>query len=447
MKKYITIIGLFILVLSSLFFSRELFFKKTKEESEKPLITISNKNIKIYIFSPTKKLDIGENEMIIKVEGGSLESLYMYMPPMPGMGEMREDSNINKISNNTYKAKINISMAGSWQIVAQVNGNILKTDVSIPLELNKKDTNTEKNSIQVDNLQMIGIQTQKVVKESLSDTFSTVGYVNYDLSKVYQVTLRTDSWVLDTFSRFEGEYINKETPLIKILSPDVKIAEEELKLSKEIDKDLEKLSKEKLNYLKAGEVVHSPVEGIITEKKVNPGSYLKGGDIAYTIVNTNYLWIIAEVPQNLINYVKKGQRVVITPDGDDNMIDGIVDYIFPIADKESKTAKVRITVKNKNLKINQVVNVMFENSLGESLVVPEDAVVDTGKRQVVFVKKGDGIFEPRLVKLGKKSQGYYQILDGLKEGEEVVVKGAFLLDAEAQIKGIYGETDSSGHHH
>lgn len=440
MKKYIAIIGLFILVLSLVFFNIELFSKKTTEEIEKPLVTISDKNIKTYIFSQNKKLDVGENEIIIKVEGGSLESLYMYMPPMPGMGEMREDATINEISNSTYKAKINISMAGSWQIIAQVNGNILKTDVSIPFEVNKKHTYMEKNNIEVDKdkLQILGIQTQKVVKDSLSDTFSTVGYVSYDLSKLYHVTIRTDSWVLDTFSRFEGEYIKKGTPLIKILSPDVKIAEEELKLSKEIDKDLEKLSKEKLNYLKTGEIVHSPVEGIIIEKRINHGSYLKAGDVAYTIANTNFLWIIAEVPQNLINYVERGHRVVITPVGDDNMIDGIVDYIFPIADKESKTAKVRIKVKSKNLKINQVVDVMFENSLEECLIVPEDAVVDTGKRQVVFVKNGDGIFQPRVVKLGKKSQGHYQVLDGLKEGEEVVVKGAFLLDAEAQIKGIYG---------
>ncbi len=449
MKKYIVIISLFILALSVIFLNKEFLSKNALKENDKPLVTISDKSIKIYIFSPAKKLDVGENEMIINVEGGDLKSLYMYMPPMPGMGEMREDATLQKISNNTYKAKINISMAGSWQIIAQVNENTLKTDVSIPLEINKEDTNTQKNSVEIDKdkLQMIGIQTQKVSTESLSDTFSTVGYVSYDSSKLYQVTVRTDSWILDTFSRFEGEYVKKGEPLMKILSPDVKIAEEELKLSKEIDKGLEKLSQEKLNYLKSGEIVHSPIEGIIIEKKVNPGSFLKSGDVAYTIANVNFLWVIAEVPQNLTNYVKKGQRVVIIPVGDDNMIDGTVDYIFPIADKDSKTVKVKIKVKDKNLKINQTVNIMFENSLNKSLVVSEDAVIDTGKRQIVFVKKGEGIFEPRVVKLGKKAQDYYQVLDGLKEGEEVVVKGAFLLDAEAQIKGIYKDMNNTGHNH
>ncbi|MFN4319972.1 MAG: hypothetical protein ACK4FY_05850, partial [Aquificaceae bacterium] len=92
-------------------------------------------------------------------------------------------------------------------------------------------------------------------------------------------------------------------------------------------------------------------------------------------------------------------------------------------------------------------DVYFERSLSNVLAVPEEAVVDTGRRKVVFVEKGPGLYEPRNVKLGRKAQGYYEVLGGLREGERVVVRGNFLLDSEAQLKGLYGEEIKTHEHH
>ena len=99
------------------------------------------------------------------------------------------------------------------------------------------------------------------------------------------------------------------------------------------------------------------------------------------------------------------------------------------------------------LKPNTLVEFLFEIPLGNVIAVPETAVVDTGKRKIVFVEKGKGIFEPVRVHLGRKAEGFYEVKHGIREGDRVVVRGSFLLDSEAQIKGLYGETAGGGHHH
>lgn len=131
-------------------------------------------------------------------------------------------------------------------------------------------------------------------------------------------------------------------------------------------------------------------------------------------------------------------EVLILPVGSEDSITGKIDYIFPQGDKESKTFKARIKlVSPKNLKINQLVDVLIEKPLGKVLAVPESAVIDTGDKQIVFLEISEGNYIPKKVKIGKCVQGYCQVLDGLKEGDKVVVKGNFLLDSEAQIRNIY----------
>ncbi len=256
----------------------------------------------------------------------------------------------------------------------------------------------------------------------------------------------------------KGEQIKVESELEKVKLERESKKEEldylvgkrfELKLAEELKReDLRKAALQKLSYLKAGDVISSPYSGVIVERKVYEGGFLKAGDVAYKIADISKVWVIAEVPQEYAGIIKKGTQVLVSPVGQEESYEGIVDYIFPEADKMARTIKVRINLPNKNakLKINQMVDVYFERPLGNVLAVPEDAVVDTGKRKVVFVEREPGVYEPRNVKLGRKAQGYYQVLEGLREGERVVVRGAFLLDSEAQLKGLYGE-EVKGHEH
>ncbi|MEM4847397.1 MAG: efflux RND transporter periplasmic adaptor subunit [Thermosphaera sp.] len=155
---------------------------------------------------------------------------------------------------------------------------------------------------------------------------------------------------------------------MKVLSPEVEIAREELKLAKEIGKDeLEGIVKERLSYLKAGEVRISPHSGVILERKVSPGGFVRTGDTAYRIADISKVWVIAEVPQQYAGSVKRGMRVMLSPVGSNETFYGRVAYIFPEVDKEAKTLKVRIDLPRRDLKINQLLEVYFEKPLGNIL--------------------------------------------------------------------------------
>ncbi len=431
------------------------FLKGRKEEDPtknyRLTLSLEGEKLSLKVYTREGTLMVGKNVILVKVEpAGKLENLYFYMPPMPGMGEMREDVKLKEIKSGLYEGIADLSMAGSWQLVAQLEGKKLTKDLSIPSGGEEKEKGQREMGIKVDPqaMQLIGIQSEEVKREELIESFSAVGYVSYDASWIYEINLRSDGWVLETFGRFEGELIQKGTPLMKVLSPEVEIAQEELRLAKEMGRErLEELARQKLSYLKEGEVIRSPYGGVILEKRVFPGGYIKAGDIAYKIADVSKVWIIAQVPQVYTQSVKKGIRVMVLPVGSQDPIFGRVAYIFPEADKETRTLRVRIDVPlEKGLKINQMVEVYFEKPLGSLLVVPESAVVDTGKRQLVFVEIKPGVYEPRKVKLGRRIEGKYEVLEGLKEGERVVVKGAFLLDSEAQIKGFYGEEVKTHEH-
>ncbi len=455
MKKYAWIGALFFFIL---LVSGALYYlgKRSKVEQipsgYKHILSFSEEGMRIDLYSKVGKLDVGKNSIYVLIKPAKrLKELYFYMPPMPGMGEMREDASIKEVSPGAYSVDVSISMAGSWQIVLGLDGKVIKRDISVPFTAEGKvQAKKDKIAIDPNKLQLIGIQTDMVKKGDIVESFSTVGYVSYDLSRVHQITLRSDGWVLDTFGRFEGELIKRGTPLMRVLSPDVNIAKEELRLSKELGrKDLERAVLEKLSYLKSGDVVRSPYDGVILERGTYDGGFLKAGDIAYKIADISRVWVIAEVPQEYAGVLRKGMEVIVSPVGEEDSLIGRVDYVFPEADRMSRTVKARVSLANRDvrLKVNQMVNVYFEKDLGEVLTVPEDAVVDTGKRKVVFVEIQPGLYEPRNVRLGRKAQGYYQVLDGLKEGERVVVKGNFLLDSEAQIKGLYGEEVKAHEHH
>ncbi|NPB07803.1 MAG: efflux RND transporter periplasmic adaptor subunit [Aquificae bacterium] len=300
-------------------------------------------------------------------------------------------------------------------------------------------------------VQMIGIVTEEVKRRKLVKRFPAVGYLEYDPSRVYDITMRAEAWVEETFGRFEGEFVKRGTPLMRVLSPGVEIARKELELARKLgDEELIKKTEEKLRYLKEGRVVRSPVSGVILEKRVHEGGYLREGQLAYRIVDLSAVWAILEIPLKQAPYVKAGTPVFITPeDSPELTLKGEVDYIFPLVKRETRTLRVRVKLKNPNyaLRPNTLVEALFEVPLGEVLAVPESAVVDTGRRKVVFLEVKRGMYRPVRVELGRRAEGYYEVKEGLREGDRVVVRGTFFLDAEAQLRGLYGTPAAGGHHH
>ena len=454
MKK-LAIVGVLIVVAGALF-----FLLRGGGALYREVITIKKGDVTVRLLSKDGKIKSGGNKIRVEVSPPApLKEFYFYMPPMPGMDEMRDVASLEEVEEGVYEGSINISMDGPWQIRAVFDNVTVAEDVFVPLSKRTAASGGGGGSmahgahimVKKDKLQLLGVVTQQVSKRKLVRTFSTVGYIDYDLSRIYDITVRADAWVEDTFGRFEGEYVKKGTPLMRVLSPEIQIALDELRLAEEKgDPALIKKAREKLEYLKIKEVVRSPVNGVIRKMNVYEGGYVKEGQTAYTIADISRVWIVAEVPLTLGEYVKKGTRATIVPeDNPDLKLVGRVDYIFPEANKLARTLRVRIVADNPGvaLKPGSLADVSFEVPIGEVLAVPETAVVDTGKRRVVFVEMDEGMYMPVNVHLGKKADGFYEVRHGLKEGDKVVIRGTFLLDSEAQIRGIYGSGGGGGHHH
>ncbi|MDW8067173.1 MAG: efflux RND transporter periplasmic adaptor subunit, partial [Aquificaceae bacterium] len=387
------------LSLIPLIFIAFLYTRKEKvkiPEGYSLVIELVQEGFQVKLYTKGGSLRVGRNHFYLEVSPlAEVRNLYLYMPPMPGMGEMREDAHIKRVGN-LYEGHVNISMAGSWQLVLKVNEEVLKKEIIIPTH-GVEGQKSPEAGIRVDTqrLQLVGIQVQEVKREELMESFQGVGYVSYDLSRAYEVSVRSDGWVLDTFGRFEGELIGKGTPLMKLLSPDIKIAEAELKLVREMGRnELEKAVLGKLSYLQAGEVVSSPLGGVIIEKKVFPGGFLRAGETAYRIVDISRVWVVGEVPIEKAGSLSRGMRVLISPLGGSESIVGRVSYVFPEANREARSLKVRIEIQNPRgkLLVNQPVDLHFERPLGSVLAVPESAVVDTGRRTVVFVELEPGLY-------------------------------------------------------
>jgi len=166
----------------------------------------------------------------------------------------------------------------------------------------------------------------------------------------------------------------------------------------------------------------------------------------YTIADLSWVWVEADIYEYELPFVKVGQKVRITlPYYPGETLEGTVKFVYPFLDPRTRTAKVRLEVPNPGLKLkpDMFADVAVEENLGERLVVPASAVLDSGEQQIVFVALGEGRFEPREVTVAARLDDYYVIAAGLREGEVVVTSGNFLLDSESRIKGALA--GMSGH--
>jgi Cu(I)/Ag(I) efflux system membrane fusion protein len=164
------------------------------------------------------------------------------------------------------------------------------------------------------------------------------------------------------------------------------------------------------------------------------------------------VWIYAQVYENEANHVRPGQTVTVTVPSSRRTHKGTITTVDPILDPVTRTVRVRVRIETppENLKPETFVQVAIQVPLGEALAVPEDAVLDTGDHKIVFVKEGDGRFEPRAVELGREAQEFLEVISGLKEGEDIVTSANFLIDSESRFKAAvaaFQENKNAGHTH
>ncbi len=324
-------------------------------------------------------------------------------------------------------------------------------------------------------IRLAGVKTEPAIYCPLVKTIHTVGTITYDERLLAYVT----SWIVGRvdklFVDFTGVEVEKGAPLVWIYSPDLVSAQQEYLLSLETrDKmkgstletmvesanSLVEASRDRLllwgiteeqigKLSQTGKVqdhmtIYAPESGTVIKKDVTKGQYVKEGSMMYTIADMAHLWMMADIYEYEMGLIKLGQDVEITTAAFPGQVfTGEVTFIEPFLNEVTRSLKVRVDVPNPNLELKPAmfVNATFKIPLGkpdqkgtaEVLSIPRSAVLYTGLRKLVYVEIEKGLFEAREIKTGYDAEGYVEVLDGLKEGDVVVTRGAFLLDAESQL--------------
>lgn len=316
---------------------------------------------------------------------------------------------------------------------------------------------------------MANVVTSVAMSMPLDKEINAVGIVQYDQSRQAKIT----SWVAGRLDRLHvntvGAYVSKARPVAEIYSPDLVSAQQEYLLalkSREQFKNstiqaisqggegLVGSARQRLKLMgvkdeqiagleKAGQPnirlpIYTPLSGVVIEKIVQEGQYVNAGDPLFNIADLSTVWVEVEVYENEFPNIKMGQTVsILSQSYPGKTFRGRVSFIYPFLDPKTRTIKVRVELPNPGLKLkpDMFVNATVKVHLGSSIVVPVGAVMDTGKRQVVWVEMQPGMFEPRDVTVGTRDGDNIQILSGLKAGEKVASTGGYLIDSEAQLRG------------
>jgi multidrug efflux pump subunit AcrA (membrane-fusion protein) len=331
------------------------------------------------------------------------------------------------------------------------------------------DSASERAPVEIDSRrqQLIGLRTVAVERTALSRSVRAQGVVRADESRWTDVTLRMEGYVRKLHVDETGRTVRRGQPLVSIYSPDLATALAELRLARsarsrlaedasgEMRDQADRLVEAARLRLARWEVTpeqmagsddspvepliefRSPAAGIVAEKVVVEGMRVMPGDRLFRLLDLSRVWVEAAVYEADLAFIRPGVRGQVRLDAyPGETFVGRVTFVAPTLDEMTRTAVVRLELANPRgrLKPGMFAAVELDVGIGEGLVVPVDAVVDTGRRQTVFVAEGDGYFQPRGVELGHRVEGRVQVLRGLVEGESVAASATFFLDSESQLR-------------
>ncbi len=329
------------------------------------------------------------------------------------------------------------------------------------------DGNTLKVSL--DKVQKLGVRTESAVLRTLIRPIRAVGTVQVDERTVEVVSPKFEGFIDRLHVNQTGQKVAKGQVLMEIYSPDLVLAQQEYLAAMQGARALEHASAEAresalslaqgaLNRLRNWDIsaaqiarlresgqsmrtlsLASPASGVVLEKRAIQGMRFMAGEMLYQIADLSNVWVIAEIFEQDLAQIKVGQKADVQFSALPGMtFTGQVTFIYPTVTPETRTARVRIELPNHEDRLRPAlygtVLLAAPVTSGPVVTVPDSAVLDTGDRQVVLVERGEGLYEPREVKTGGRADGYLEILQGVKEGEKVVVRANFLIDAESNLK-------------
>jgi Cu(I)/Ag(I) efflux system membrane fusion protein/cobalt-zinc-cadmium efflux system membrane fusion protein len=321
-------------------------------------------------------------------------------------------------------------------------------------------------------MQSIGVKTGTVEYRQVHDEIQTTGSVEVDETRLAEVQVRFAGWIQKVYVDSTYKQVQKGQPLLTIYSQELVRTENEYLLAKQnrgllaqstvpgvatgagtlVSSAMERLKQwgiperdiqelEETGQAKHDFEIDSPASGFIVERNALPTMYVQPGTKLYSIADLSTVWVYAQLFQNDIGRVKVGDSAIITVDSyPGRTFPGRVSFISPQLDQTTRTAKVRLEIANRDMKLSlgMFVNVKLDLALGRQLVIPASGVYQSGTRQLAFIDHGDGHFEPREIEVGARAGDDFVVTKGLKAGERIATSANFLLDSESQLQAAMG---------
>ncbi|MCX7165186.1 MAG: efflux RND transporter periplasmic adaptor subunit [Rhodocyclales bacterium] len=326
--------------------------------------------------------------------------------------------------------------------------------------------------ISTEKVQKLGVKIEPAALRELARQVRAAGRVEIDERRLHNVAPKFEGWVERLHVNATGQPVGKGQPLFEVYSPELVSAQREYMVaakgvaalkdaSAEMQAGMRQLadaslvrlrnwdiSEEQIKVLAGGGearrtlTFRSPAGGVVLEKKAVAGMRFMPGEMLYQIADLSAVWVLADVFERDIGQIRVGQKVKVGISAyPDRSFAGTIAYIYPTLKAETRTIPVRIELANPGGLLKPAMYASVELAVGASarvVTVPVSAVIDSGTRQIVLVEKGAGRFEPREVKLGARSDTYVEVIEGVKDGEPVVVAANFLIDAESNLKAALG---------
>ncbi|MBI5845750.1 MAG: efflux RND transporter periplasmic adaptor subunit [Deltaproteobacteria bacterium] len=316
-------------------------------------------------------------------------------------------------------------------------------------------------------LSLAGVRLAPAESGHFTKSVRTVGRVTPDEARIFRVQTKISGWVETLYANTTGIAVKKGQPLLSLYSPQLVASQEEFlraraaarEFSSSPDPETRAMGKNLMNAArkrltlfdvpesfireleKTGRVkrlvtIFSPVTGLVLEKGVTLGQQVEPGAVLLTVADLSTVWVEADFYEQDAASLKEGQTALVTSSYDPGLsLSGRIVFLLPFLKPDSRTLTARLSFKNPGLalKPGMFVDVNLVSDFGESVSVPDTALLRTGARTVVFVEKGEGRFEPKAVTPGAAGQGRVQVLTGLSAGEKVVVSANFLMDSESRL--------------
>jgi membrane fusion protein, copper/silver efflux system len=364
-----------------------------------------------------------------------------------------------------------------------------------PAEVPPKQEEPPTIEISPEKQQLIGVKVTTASVQPLKKIIRTVGLIDYDQRQQTAINTKIEGWIEKLYINSTGMYVRKGQQLADIYSPELWATQqefinvvrwakrsrsrEEAGAQKEtstsfgamIAKDAEALvdasrqrlklwdiSDEQIKKIEDSEkpirtlTVYSPVSGYVLQKTALQGMKIMAGEKLFDVADLSQVWIMADIYEYELPLLKTGDMATIQLSYfPGRQFSSRIDYIYPTLSGETRTAKARFVIPNPGgqLKPQMFTNVEIQINLGQKLAVPEDAVIDTGLRQIAYIDRGDGNFEPKEVRIGIRAEKMVEVTAGLRPGDKVASSANFLIDSEAKLKGVAplalpGQTKPSG---